>query len=228
MTSRIDCIARHCRSIVLLVDGRPRRCSASVRIDRVEKRPQTSSGSSYLCWSGGRSAHRRSCAASMPASPAPCRDATLPRQFPIAPAEPRCPTSRAFLPWRLSDAGPGASGEVPEWPASETRHTNGPRGHARRTSVDPPIPDEIAAARKSAVPCQVQTHAAQPSALKDCTLQNGGDIGYSLKGCLCSGQGIEGLMRGRLVQANLMIWRYSLGFATPLALPRRDPYAAAM
>ena len=30
--------------------------------------------------------------------------------------------------------------------------TNGPRGHARRTSVDPPIPDEIAAGRKSAVP----------------------------------------------------------------------------
>jgi len=29
----------------------------------------------------------------------------------------------------------------------------GPRGHAHRTSVDPPIPDEIAAARKSAVPC---------------------------------------------------------------------------
>jgi hypothetical protein len=26
--------------------------------------------------------------------------------------------------------------------------------HADRTSVDPPIPDEIAAARKSAVPCQ--------------------------------------------------------------------------
>ena len=35
--------------------------------------------------------------------------------------------------------------------------TNGPHRHARRTSVDPPIPDEIAAARKSAVPCQKET-----------------------------------------------------------------------
>ena len=31
------------------------------------------------------------------------------------------------------------------------------------TSVDPPIPDEIAATRKSAVPCQEETHAPQQS-----------------------------------------------------------------
>ena len=37
---------------------------------------------------------------------------------------------------------------------AKKRVTNGPRGHARRTSVDPPIPNEIAAARKSAVPCR--------------------------------------------------------------------------
>jgi hypothetical protein len=34
------------------------------------------------------------------------------------------------------------------------RVTNGPQGQTHPTSVDPPIPDEIAAVRKSAVPCQ--------------------------------------------------------------------------
>jgi hypothetical protein len=41
------------------------------------------------------------------------------------------------------------------------RVTNGPRGPLCPTSVDPPIPDEIAALRKSAVPCQYPTHAPQ-------------------------------------------------------------------
>jgi hypothetical protein len=44
------------------------------------------------------------------------------------------------------------------------RVTNGPRGPARRASVDPPIPDEISAARKSAVPCQKETRAPQQNA----------------------------------------------------------------
>jgi hypothetical protein len=34
----------------------------------------------------------------------PVRD----REIPIALAAPACPITRAFLPWRLSDAGPGA------------------------------------------------------------------------------------------------------------------------
>src|SRR5262249_4729253 len=34
-------------------------------------------------------------------------------------------TSRGFLPWRLSDDGPGASGNVATGPSSETLHING-------------------------------------------------------------------------------------------------------
>jgi hypothetical protein len=37
--------------------------------------------------------------------------------------------------------------------------TNGPQDQTHPTSVDPPIPDEIAATRKSAVPCQEQSFA---------------------------------------------------------------------
>jgi hypothetical protein len=33
-----------------------------------------------------------------------------PVEIPIAPAAPACPTSHGFLPWRLSDDGPGARG----------------------------------------------------------------------------------------------------------------------
>jgi hypothetical protein len=43
----------------------------------------------------------------------------------------------------------------------QLRVTNGPRGHVSGTSVDPPIPDEIAAARKSAVPCHLLTSTSR-------------------------------------------------------------------
>jgi hypothetical protein len=47
--------------------------------------------------------------------------------------------------------------------------TNGPQDQTQPTSVDPPIPDEIAATRKSAVPCQEQTY---PIAQSNLTLRN--------------------------------------------------------
>src|SRR5450759_670817 len=46
-------------------------------------------------------------------------------QIPIAPAARPRATSRGFLPWRLSDAGPslGVRGSVRHRPASETLHS---------------------------------------------------------------------------------------------------------
>jgi hypothetical protein len=45
-------------------------------------------------------------------------------QIPIAPEAPSLPSSRGFLPWRLSNAGPSACGTVREGPASETLHNS--------------------------------------------------------------------------------------------------------
>jgi hypothetical protein len=46
------------------------------------------------------------------AAPTGARCTVGPSQIPIAPAEPGAPLPRAFLPWRLSDDGPGARGIV--------------------------------------------------------------------------------------------------------------------
>jgi hypothetical protein len=43
-------------------------------------------------------------------------------EIPIERAAPLRPTSRGFLPWRLSDDGPGARGWIPMGPSSETLH----------------------------------------------------------------------------------------------------------
>ena len=55
---------------------------------------------------------------------------------------PRPLTTRAFLPWRLSNAGPVARGiTVGDGPASETRHISDRSQHEHRTTVDRPAPD---------------------------------------------------------------------------------------
>ena len=48
-----------------------------------------------------------------------------PRPNPHSPCGTVLPTSRGFLPWRLSDTGPPACGAVREGPASETLHMFG-------------------------------------------------------------------------------------------------------
>ena len=60
---------------------------------------------------------------------------------------------------------PSSSRRLPPATVRRLRVTNSSRGHVRRTSVDPPIPDEIAAARKSAVSCHFQTIALHQARL---------------------------------------------------------------
>ena len=57
-------------------------------------------------------------------------------QIPIAPAAPSLPTSRGFLPWRLSDAGP-ARVERSRWPASETLHRSRHQKNGTNASSSP-------------------------------------------------------------------------------------------
>jgi hypothetical protein len=47
-------------------------------------------------------------------------------------------TSRGFLPWRLSDDGPGASCTVREGPSSETLHNSGLMHRSKRLALFDP------------------------------------------------------------------------------------------
>ena len=66
-------------------------------------------------------------------------------QFPITPAEPSLLTSRGFLPWRLSDTGPGVRRTLRHGPASETLHMTYRSGGVERTADVPPLAAEAIA-----------------------------------------------------------------------------------
>ena len=58
-------------------------------------------------------------------------------QIPIARAANSSPISRGFLPWRLSDDGPGACRSIDHGPSSETLHKSGHWVVPQRASFEP-------------------------------------------------------------------------------------------
>lgn len=64
-------------------------------------------------------------------------------EIPIALAAQPAPTSRGFLPWRLSDTGPGVCRNRRDGPVSETLHTPGKSQDEHIVSEEPEIPAEL-------------------------------------------------------------------------------------
>jgi hypothetical protein len=87
--------------------------------------------------------------------------ATADAEIPIAPAAPPPPISRGFLPWRLSDTGPGACRPVAmgRHPKPFTRLT-GPTA-SERCPEYPQIPVERIAPQRNSGSGQFLTHALQ-------------------------------------------------------------------